>query len=301
MLPRDPRRGALFDLSNRTKLRFTGLDRIRFVNGQITNDIRKATESSALAACVLNAKGKLNAHVFVSLGDDSILMDADVRLRDSLAARLERYIIADDVQLEDVTAQFSILHIVGEIEKAPAKTISANRFGMPGVDLWVDASQHAEFMSTLSEIPFCDDACAEVFRIEQGIPIWGRELTEETIPIEANLEESCIDYQKGCYIGQEVISRMKMSGQRNKGLYGLVVDGKTTLADGAKLFASGIDGKEAGWITSAAFSDRLGKSVALGYVKRPFHQPGAELVVQAGGDEPISVGITDLPFESPVP
>src|SRR5437588_8178207 len=102
MQPRDPRRGSLFDLSGRTKLCLTGTDRVRFVNGQITNDIRKATGSSAIAGCLLNTKGKLNAHVSVSIRQDSMLFDADADLRETLPARLERYIIADDVQVENV-------------------------------------------------------------------------------------------------------------------------------------------------------------------------------------------------------
>ena len=101
MFPRDPRRGSFFDLSDRTKLRLTGADRLRFINGQITNDIGKASDSSAIAACVLNAKGKLNALVFVSLREILFLEATSCEM---LVPRLDRYIIADDVQMEDVSA-----------------------------------------------------------------------------------------------------------------------------------------------------------------------------------------------------
>src|SRR5260370_40214497 len=99
---------AFFDLSARVKLRVSGIDRLRFLNGQLTNDIRKATETNALQACVLNAKGKMDAHLFVHAQAESFLLDADPALQSTLQTRLERYVIADDVQIEDVTARFSI-------------------------------------------------------------------------------------------------------------------------------------------------------------------------------------------------
>src|SRR5439155_237500 len=188
---------AIFlDLSERAKFRITGTDRLRFLNGQITNDLRKASETSAIEACILNAKGKTDAHIFVSASEES---------------------------------------------------------------LWADA--------------------AEVMRIEQGIPRWGRELTAEIIPIEANLEERTIDYQKGCYIGQEVISRIKMSGQTNKRLCGLISVDDIPLQPGMKLVAPSVPGKEVGWITSATRSETIEKEIALGYVKRGFNSAGTRLAV----------------------
>src|SRR6266568_652597 len=124
---------------------------------------------------------------------------------------------------------------------------------------------------------FVDSGPAEVMRIEQGIARWGRELTEEIIPVEANLEQRTIDYEKGCYIGQEVISRMKMSGQTNQRLCGVVSLADVPLQPGMKLAAPSAAGKEAGWITSATRSQRLGKQIALGYVKRGFNNPGTTL------------------------
>src|SRR5438874_7594245 len=97
--PPQTRQSGLLDFSERTKLRITGSDRLRFLNGQITNDVRKATESTAIEACVLNAKGKLNAHLFLSAGPDCFWIDANPELREALRARLERYVIADDVQI----------------------------------------------------------------------------------------------------------------------------------------------------------------------------------------------------------
>src|ERR1051326_5782980 len=104
-------RGFL-DLSARAKLRVTGADRFRFLNGQITNDLRKASETAAIEACVLNAKGKMNAHIFIAAIGESFLIDAEPELRETLRVRLVRYIIADDVEIEDVTDQYSLFHVL---------------------------------------------------------------------------------------------------------------------------------------------------------------------------------------------
>lgn len=294
--------GHLFDLSSRVKLRVSGADRIRFLNGQITNDIRKATESGALEACVLNAKGKIDAHLFVRSEANYFLVDADAELRESLKPRLERYVIADDVQIDDVTEQLSIFHVVMASRPAlPAdgKTVAVTRLIDPGWDIWAEAANRNNVFQQLSEqFRFCDHDCAEVVRIEQGIPRWGRELTAEIIPIEANLETRCIDYDKGCYIGQETISRMKMSGQQNKRLCGLVARDDSPLVGRMRLLRPNDNGKEVGWITSTAFSESLVKHIALGYVKRGSNSTGSRLqaVAPDTSSKGVAVEIVDLPF-----
>jgi tRNA-modifying protein YgfZ len=300
---------ALFDLSARAKFRVLGGDRMRFLNGQITNDIRKATESAALQACVLSAKGKMNAHLFLSSDPDYFLLDADPELREALLTRLERYVIADDVQIEDITDRFAIFHVLSPV--APNlprawRVVSAERFREPGWDTWIETGAHDDALQQLSRtVRLVDAASAEVFRIEQGIPGWGRELTEEVIPIEANLEGPTIDYEKGCYIGQEVISRIKMSGQINKRLCGLVSLHDRPLLAGMKLASVDEGSKQAGWITSATRSDSLGKEIALGYVKRGFNSTGSNLGAFApenpGGPAVARVEVVDLPFPAAFP
>ena len=286
-----------FDLSSRVKLRVTGADCIRFLNGQITNDIRKASETRTIEACVLNAKGKMEAHLFVHPQGDSFLIDADPALEPVLQARLERYVIADDVQIEDVIAQFSIFHLLGSaVPSIPGeiRIISSDRFGLSGYDIWGEANQHNQIADKLArDFKHCNEECAEQLRIEQGIPRWGRELTPEIIPVEANLEHRCIDYEKGCYIGQETISRMKMSGQRNKQLCGLVSLGRSALVPGMRLVA-GPEQKDAGWITSAA---RTGDpEIGLGYVKRGFNPVGTRLEAVSDKGARANVEVSELPF-----
>jgi tRNA-modifying protein YgfZ len=296
MAPVSPVDGLLFDLSERVKLRVAGADRARFLNGQLTNDVRKATAAKAIAACILNAKGKLDAHVFLSTDTDAFMVDAEPKLALTLQPRLERYVIADDVELEDVGARLSILHVLSETAPAfsgQGRVLSANRFRRTGWDIWLERKERDEVFEKLAaEFAFCDAEHAEVFRIERGIPRWERELTSDIIPVEADLAESCIDYEKGCYIGQEVISRMKMSGQRNKRLCGLVSAGEGALAAGMRLMTESAERKEAGWITSATYSKRLGRAIALGYVKRGWNATGTELAATGAA----GAVIVDLPF-----
>jgi tRNA-modifying protein YgfZ len=304
MTPRSETGQAIFvDFSQRAKFRITGADRLRFLNGQITNDLRKANESDAIEACILNAKGKTDAHVFVSASGESFLVDAAADLQEKLRVRLERYVIADDVGIEDVTAQFSLFHVL--LRRGPAlesgRVVSVRRFAEPGWDIWIDAAQHRALLQELSSRwALRDSDAAEVMRIEQGIPRWGRELTEEIIPIEANLEQRTIDYQKGCYIGQEVISRMKMSGQTNKRLCGLISMDNIPLQPDMKLLPPSAPRKEIGWITSATRSET--QEIALAYVKRGFNDVGTRLEVVSAADsaskesQPIPVEVVPLPF-----
>ena len=289
---------SLFDLSSRIKLRVSGADRVRFLNGQISNDLGKASASSAIEACVLNGKGKIDAHLYLHAEPEFFLLDADADIGSSLQARLERYIIADDVQLENVTEKWSIFHVFGDNPPSgmTTKIVAVDRFGFAGHDLWVGSGAREKTAAELAHyFRSLNAAQIEIFRIERGIPRWGLELTPEIIPLEANLEKRCIDYEKGCYIGQETISRMKMSGQRNKSLCGFVSLNDRPLMRGWRLSAAG---KDAGWVTSATNSSRLSKRIGLAFVRRGFNSTGTKL--EAGpaecGSEAVPVEVVDLPF-----
>src|SRR5258708_15618461 len=143
---------SLFDLSKRLKLRVTGGDRVRFLNGQVTNDVRKANASLSMPACVLNAKGKIEALIFVSAGAEHLFIDADDDQCATLAQRLERYVIADDVTIEDVTEKFALFHVTGETAPTlPNETNwrRAKRFGAIGWDLFTAATEHDRVLRSL--------------------------------------------------------------------------------------------------------------------------------------------------------
>ncbi|MDP9291027.1 MAG: hypothetical protein M3O82_01535 [Verrucomicrobiota bacterium] len=267
---------GIADLSDRAKFALSGGDRVRFLNGQISNDIRKADAHLALHACVLTPKGKMCGDIFVSATDDALRCDAEPALCETLAARLERYIIADDVVLRDVTDEFKLLHAIGigseEIDEAGLggiASVAANRFGTTGADFWLDAETFGKAWTSLSaRTGVFDSDALEVLRISAGIPRWGFELSEDTIPNEAGLDKTSVDYEKGCYVGQEIISRLKSIGHVNKTLCGFISRDSRMVSRGARLFVIDAPTKEAGWVTSTAFSSALEKSIALGYLKR---------------------------------
>ena len=288
---------AFFDLSARTKLRVTGADRIRFLNGQTTNDVRKAGAEATQESCVLNAKGHFDAHVFLSATPNDIWIDADQELRELLQTRLERYVIADDVKIEDVTDQSALFHVLAGSEPkiSDAKfDFRSRRLGIDGWDLWVEAARAEAMKGALAaDYRAMDESEWEVLRIESGIPRWGCELTREIIPPEANLAARAIDYEKGCYIGQEVISRMKMSGQTRQRLCGVISE--KALAPGKELHA---ETKMVGHVTSAVFSERLNAHIALAIIKRGYTETGTSLITLVD-DKPINVKVVALPFSEP--
>jgi folate-binding protein YgfZ len=273
------RRGALLDLSERAVWRLAGADRVRYLNGQVTNDMRRVRPDAALQACVTTAKGRLCGVIFVSSAPDFLRIDAEAELRESLAARFERYIIADDAVLEDVTGEECLFHLIAPVASAtpamapaaPPGVIvrAASRFGRAGFDFIAPAAERDALLEALAaHAVLVPPALAECLRIEAGVPRWGVELNEETLPPEAALDEAAIDYHKGCYIGQEVISRIKSVGHVNRQLAGFTAAGP--LSAGMTLHLEADPEKSAGEITSAAWSFGLESWAALGYLKRGF-------------------------------
>ncbi len=310
-------RGGIADLSARTKIRLTGADRVRYLNGQVTANVSRVTENASLRACVTTAKGKLSADIFISTepranveaGFGGLIVDAEPELRETLLARLERYIIADDATLEDLTDEVSLLHFLPApgagleslrgIEWSPVDPmIKSHRFGRPGFDMFLPPGavpvQLEHFFREHHAI--LDEPLLETLRIEAGVPRWGRELSEDTLPPEAGLDRTHVDYHKGCYIGQEVISRLKSVGHVNRQLLGFVPNDDVPLAPGLQLFAPGDDVKPLGHLTSAAWSFALSKPVALGYLRRG--SPTDALLARPphGGGPAIPVTARELPF-----
>ena len=294
-------RGGLADLSERVEIILTGADRVRYLNGQVTSNVQKLAANHTQPACVTTAKGKLCAEVLITATADALFIDADAALRDTLPARLERYIIADDVTLEDATDTRALLHFIGPPPSAldGAWCARSRRFGRDGWDVRLPSAAFATMKAALfSQHLLLDDALLETLRIEAGIPRWGRDIGEDTLPPEAGLDRTHIDYHKGCYIGQEVISRLKSVGHVNRQLTGFVSENGSPLAVGAVIFAPG-EARAIGVITSAAFSFALDKPIALGYLRRG--SPTSGLLARpadATGAE-TRLAVHPLPFVSP--
>ncbi len=200
-------------------LEFHGPDAVRFLNGQVTQDVRKVMASSdVLPSCVTDTKGKLQFRVWIAKAkaDDAVLVFCRGEMLEDLEARLTRYLIADDVEVRNVSSE-----------------IALDDYQFPHTDL------------------------SERERIEQGIPRWGAEIRAGMLPPEAGLDVTDISYNKGCYIGQEVISRIKSAGKVNRRLVKLAFDGVGELGE----FLSA-EGKVCGEVTS------VDGEIGLAYLKR---------------------------------
>lgn len=259
--------------------KLTGNDRVRYLNGQVTNDVKKLAVGKSIYAAVPNAKGKMVGDCFISATEDALWIDAPLELREILDARLQKYLIADDAELTDVTEEWRGMHFTGafipkDFPVPPpemAFLFSNPRFGLPGYDVWFIPS------TTFgpSDTPQTPPDLLETLRLEHGFAKWGVDMNEETLPPEAGLERTAISYTKGCYLGQETIARIKSIGHVNKSLMVLQSDTAEAPAPGTELLAGD---KIVGKVTSSGYSPALEKGIALGYVGRQHATVGQQLV-----------------------
>lgn len=259
--------GAAVNLSARAKFRLTGADRMRYLNGQVTNDVRRTKTDETLYACVTDAKGHIAGDVFIHATADALLLDAEADLRETLGMRLERYIVADDVELTDMTEEWQIWHVWSSAGNpahdgstlCPHDCLRSNRFGVAGFDLWLPTSSAAPDFDPLPVLS-ADDL--ETWLILKKIPRWPHELNADTFPPEAGLESRAMDFTKGCYIGQEVLSRIKTTGKMPRVL--IAFECKTSAKPGDELWTD----KAVGKVTSLAQHPVNGRFVGLAMVKQ---------------------------------
>ena len=246
-------------------LEFRGPDAIRFLNGQVTQDVRRLDqENAALPSCVTDAKGRLQFRVWlIKSADDALWVSAPGVDAEALEARLTRYLIADDVEVKNLSGEWSLVHFTVDPGAAPAGVIARDsaRFGVAGIDWWIPAGVTLKYPESF---PLLQGDALEAFRIAHGVPAWDRELYDGLLPPEAGLDASDISYHKGCYIGQEVISRIKHAGKLNKRLIHARVDASVSM-ESELLDAAG---KPAGEITSVSPASSGGKRDLMAYLKR---------------------------------
>ncbi|WP_395715496.1 YgfZ/GcvT domain-containing protein [Prosthecobacter sp.] len=264
--------GAAVNLSARAKFQLTGNDRVRYLNGQVTNDVRRAKNDETLYACVTDAKGRVAGDVFIHTTAVALLIDAEPGLRESLGMRLERYIVADDAELADVTDGWQLWHVWGDAaapvpeenalgsQESPHHVVRSNRFGVVGADLWIPSGTTPPAFDSL---PVLSESELETWRVLQNIPRWPNELNAETFPPEAGLEARAMDFAKGCYIGQEVLSRIKTTGKMPRNL--VHWESGHDIAAGTELHDP--QDKVIGTVTSVAKHPLTGKFVIMAMVK----------------------------------
>lgn len=251
-------------------LEFRGPDAVRFLNGQLTQDVKLVAGGKiSLPSCVTDAKGKLQFRVWITESPDGALwVEGPAGSAEALEARLTRYLIADDVVVSDLTGKYWLLHLIGSSEAPPEVVFAreSKRFGVDGSDWWSPAGSGFELPMRTAHL-YGEEL--EAFRIANGVPLWERELTEGILPPEAGLDATDISYHKGCYIGQEVISRIKFAGKLNKRLARMEFDAAVPTNDLSLVDA---EGRDAGKLTSVSPVASGADRAALGYLKRGLEQ-----------------------------
>jgi folate-binding protein YgfZ len=316
------------DLGFRGRLCLTGQDRVRFLHGQVTNDIKSLASWTGCYSALTTAKGKMQADLNIYRIEEELLLDFEPGLTKRVSERLEKYIVADDVQVVDVSSLYGLLSVQGPqaedvivslqlFECLPEKPrriakiarhefgevylVNQPRLGTCGFDLFVPAVGLVDLLEKLTapglknDRRLCGWKALELARIEAGIPRYGIDMDETNFPQECGIEEQAVSYSKGCYIGQEVLNRIHTMGHVNQRLTGLLLANEIEHlpTKGDKLF----DGaKETGYITSSIHSPISNRNIALGYVRKEANKVGGKLTLRMNGIE-THAQIVPLPFK----
>jgi aminomethyltransferase len=309
---------GLFDFSFRAKIAVTGVDRVRFLQGTVTNDVKNRTPGRGTYAAMLNPQGHILADLRIYCAEDRFVIDTDADLHEKILQWLQRHIIADRVKLEplemcalafqgprsrpllektlhlDLPALEEFDHLTTNYAGFPIRVVRASSAGEEGYEVWVgEKGLIGVWGAACGQAPTyemlpCGVEALESLRIEAGIPRYGPDLNEDTLLLEADLLNA-VSFTKGCYIGQEIVERSRSRGHINWRFVGLVVDAAEAPAPGEKLSS---DEKEVGEVTSACVSPTLGNTIALAYVRREVSEPGTKLVLASGH----TAVVTSLPF-----
>jgi folate-binding protein YgfZ len=317
------REGAgLIDLSSRGRTIVSGSEAVMFLNGLITNDMKTLSPNRWMPAAFPNVQGRLLAAVrMIRLADKegaTFLLEAEALSHQSVLKAIERFTMAGDFRVTDVTSDTAMFSVQGReaialgqqvlgdvISNLPRDgvvegtfdgisitVIRASHTAEEGFDVMLHAS-HADAISQAFDkagVIKVGDAVFETLRIEAGVARFGQDMDETNVITETNLDDA-VSFTKGCYIGQEIIARIKYRGHVAKKLTGLTFEGKETVPAGAQIKTP--EGKEIGRITSSTFSPTLDRGIALGYVRYEQLTPGTNVVV---GESGATAKVTELPF-----
>jgi folate-binding protein YgfZ len=314
---------GLIDLSDRGLLQFTGPDRLSFLQGMLSNDLRALKPFDGQYATILTQQGKVVADVRVLCSLNSFYLDCWENLKERVVEHLNRYLVADDVEIADRSEEYTCISLQGpnselllrslvanaelpaqakqhamiDVDGAAVCVVREDRYRLPGLDLIVPLASISNLAEQLTSAgkqyaaAWVGEQAQNILRIEAGVPRYGVDFNEDNLLLEVGIDHA-VSFIKGCYLGQEVVERIRSRGHVNKKLCGLLLDGQSPAAAGALIQA---DGKEAGKITSSVLSPRLNRPVALGFVMKEYWQPGTELTLRsAGGD--ILATVATLPF-----
>jgi len=306
---------AIYDLGWRAKVVITGEDRVRWLNGMVTNNIKDLPANRGNYNFVLNPQGRILGDLYAYNRGDYILIDTERSQLETLLKLFEHYIIMDDVEVSD---QSSALTAIGIQAPKAAEVLERAEIHDPGLEpmqvvdviwngigislarmasdefatyeIWASTAHIVQVWNGLlaaGDVPVGTEAL-EKFRVMTGFPKYGTDIRERDLPQETE-QEHALNFTKGCYVGQEIVERIRSRGNVHRTFHGFVLDGELP-GRGAKLEA---DGKEVGEITSASRipTQNGDRSVALGYIRREALERGAKITYPGGEAKP-----ADIPF-----
>jgi tRNA-modifying protein YgfZ len=314
---------VLFDLSNHGLLSCTGKDAGRFLHNLCTNEVLKLPAGSASEAFLTTAQAKIVDQVWIlnrGGSEPTYLVDVGPGEGPRIFQHLDRFLISEQLEIQDLTSQFAHYHLVGPnsgkaLQAKCATDVSKlqdleavdvahagrqlliwrrNRLGITGYDLICRVEDSASWLQALNlPVPLLDSAPVfECLRIEAGLPKFGSDITENNLPQEVGRTEQTISFTKGCYIGQETVARVRSFGHVNRTLRGITLPEGARARAGDKLFH---EGTEVGVVTSCAVSPRLKRGIALAYVRRGHEAAGTPLSLAPEPGALIAL-VSDLPF-----
>lgn len=300
---------ALFDLGWRAKLLVTGSDRQKWLNGMVTNNVRDLAQDHGNYNFLLNAQGHILGDMYLYNRGDYILLDTDVSQAAKLRQALEHFIIMDDVEIADASEKLTAIGVqgpsagqtlsaagftVGALEPLQLRDSSWHKIGFTlaatereGFEIWVGAANSGKVWDALIAAGATQvgaDA-QELWRIAQGLPRYGQDIRERDLPQETG-QVRALNFAKGCYVGQEIVERIRSRGAVHRQFSGFEIEGPAP-APGTKVQAGG---KDVGEVTSVATLPG-GRTLALGYVRREAATTGVPLIA---GDAQLRV--SEVPF-----
>jgi len=283
---------GVYSLESRSKVVLTGDDRVRWLNGMITNNVRDLAVGHGVYAFVLNAQGRIQADLFAFQRGESLLVDCESSQCDKILKLFDHYIIADDVEVKDISEGLTAVGLTGPESRAaleragvkvpeldylqfaettwqqiPCTVLRSGEEVKQSWQVWIDPAHVRELHESLVRAGAkpASAAALNLFRISRGIPQFGIDIRDRDLPQETG-QQRALNFAKGCYLGQEIVERIRSRGLVHRNFAAFAVDGPLPEA-GTKILA---DEKEAGEVTSSAVLPMPGgdRAVALGYVRR---------------------------------
>ncbi|MCS6830195.1 MAG: glycine cleavage T C-terminal barrel domain-containing protein [Armatimonadota bacterium] len=314
---------VVLDMSTLGVLRVVGDDRIAYLQGQLSQNILPLqVAGNGAYSCLLKPTGQMLSDMVLFSTEDAVLIITPPHTRLLVRERLAQFVVMEDVEVEDVTESVALFHIAGPLsavrmkpfalqeplplwrngqynwQGTPLYVVRTDRCGEQGYDLLVPAHSASALWQTLLDTgaqPIGYEAF-NVRRVEGGIPLFGIDMDENTIPLEAGLGERAISFTKGCYTGQEVIHRIFSRGHTNRSLVGLHLSG--AILPSYRACVSAGERRDAGWVTSAVRSFALDAIIALATLRNEYSAPRTAVLIQHERS-PIEAHVVSLPFVEP--